>query len=141
VSNNLFPGTEHIFKNVIRLSEDLYEKYEQTNTEDGMTLGELFAFTETPAGQEIEKSTQVLKDYMMTLSFEHVKLLQKIMYLGRDREYDEHLIVPSEIYNDFLRTFGKEGWNTQEDEVIFMIGKGDLAKNLKDGTKILGIQL
>jgi hypothetical protein len=78
---------------------------------------------------------------MMTLSFEHVKLLQKIMYLGRDREYDEHLVVPSDIYNDFLRTFGKQGWDTQEAEVIFMIGKGNLAKYLKDGTKILGIQV
>lgn len=140
VSKNLFLETEHIFKHTINLAEAIDLKQKQAESH-GSSIEEILAFDMTPAGQEIQKATVALYDYLMTLSFEDVKLLQRVMYLGRDREYDEHLIAPMDIYNDFLRTFRKSDWETKDVEAKVLIQKGNLARYLKDGSKILGIQV
>lgn len=140
VSENLFTGTEHIFRDVIFLAENIELKHEQADSH-GSSIGEIIAFDKTPAGQEIEKATVALTNYLLTLSFDNVKMLQRVMYLGRDREYDEHLVAQMDIYNDFLRTFRKSDWETKEVEAKVMVQKGNLARYLKDGAKILSIQL
>ncbi|TWM14753.1 DUF3775 domain-containing protein [Bacillus licheniformis] len=58
--------------------------------------------------QEYTKENDALKKYVDNLSFEDVKVLQTVMYLGRDREYDENL-SSSEIYKEVREDFNMQG--------------------------------
>lgn len=78
-----------------------------------------------------------LEEYLNNLSFDEVKSLQAIMYLGRDRDYDANL-APQQIYNSQFDYFDKTlGWNTKELEINQMVGKMPIAKYLIEAKKIL----
>ena len=80
-----------------------------------------------------------LESYVKNLSFDEVKSLQSIMYLGRDGDYD-HKLTPEQIYKANFEYFDKEvGWNTKPIEINQMVGKGPLAEYLINGKKILGL--
>lgn len=80
-----------------------------------------------------------LDSYLNSLSFEEVKSLQAIMYLGRDKDYDNNL-SPKQIYNSQINYFNKSiGWNTKEIEINQMVEKMPFADYLIEGKKILEI--
>lgn len=80
-----------------------------------------------------------LEDYLESLDFETIKIIQTIMYLGRDKEYDE-LPRPELRYKKLREYFGKSGWSTKEIEINQMVSKMPFSKYLKDGFEILGIK-
>ena len=88
--------------------------------------------------QEYTKENDALKKYVDNLSFEDVKVLQTVMYLGRDREYDENL-SSSEIYKEVREGFDMQGWDSKEIEAHQMTGKIPLDQYLNNGLKILEI--
>ena len=138
-SNDLFIGKEQIFRDVIRLAENWMLRMESSGFEGG-TLLEIHEFRKTPEGQKIDAAHDALSDYFSTLGFDDVKMLQTVMYLGRDKDYDKSL-SPVEIYNDFLGYLGRRGWNSKETETNQILEKGPLARYLISGLKILDVQL
>lgn len=86
------------------------------------------------------EATANLRNFLMDLDFELVKIIQTIMYLGRDKDYDKRK-RPQEIYKAESQYFDREGWNTQEIEVNQIVEKLPLDYYLKDGFKILNIDL
>jgi hypothetical protein len=80
-----------------------------------------------------------LETYLNNLSFDEVKSLQAIMYLGRDKDYDSGL-SPQKIYDSQFEYFDKTlGWNKKDLEVNQMIEKMPLADYLLEGKRILAL--
>lgn len=88
----------------------------------------------------IEKRNK-FKEYLKSLDFEVVKIIQVIMYLGRDEDYDEN-DYPNEIYRKQKENFDEMGWNTKELEINQILSKGpSLYGYLLNGFKILKIDV
>lgn len=80
-----------------------------------------------------------LEAFLNSLSFDDIKSLQAIMYLGRDKDYDNNL-APQQIYNSQYDYFDKTlGWNTKELEINQMVEKMPLATYLIEAKKILNL--
>ncbi|MGE6679436.1 hypothetical protein [Bacillus thuringiensis] len=126
-----------VFKDVINLARDHRIYYEKHSV--GGTPEEIHEFSKTPEGQEIKRRKNLLKNYMDELDFETIKVLQVIMYLGRDREYDKQ-DTPEEIYRKDREYFDSQGWNTQSIETNQMIGKVPFDQYLEIGLEILQIR-
>jgi len=79
-----------------------------------------------------------LEQYLNGLTFDEVKSLQAIMYLGRDKDYDKDS-TPQEIHDSQVEYFDSLGWNTKEIEIDQMIGKVPFADYLINGKTIVGL--
>lgn len=80
-----------------------------------------------------------IENYLKSLTFDEIKSLQSIMYLGRDKDYDRSQ-SPQEIYNAQYDYFDKAlGWNTKELEINQMVEKLPLDQYLADAKIILGL--
>lgn len=77
-----------------------------------------------------------LRAYVKTLDYEMVKIIQIIMYIGRDGSI---LTNPVEIYIIARREFELNGWNRRDIEENQMLNKLPLHDYLENGCKILGI--
>lgn len=133
----LFNGKEQIFRDVIHFAEAREKAYDLTKLENGI-FEKASEFKLSPAEQAAEVS---LKNYMNSLTFEDIKMLQVVMYLGRERDYDKTLSTPLEIYNDYFKYIGGNGWHSKEIEINQMREKMPLADYLKSGLEILNIEL
>lgn len=123
--------------------------------------GESFSFDnpdDIKRAYEEAKLGNPLQDYLMHTDFETVKVVQIVMYIGRDyptqiREYREesydayHVyenITPVEngdgLIDQWMRDIhGVNGWNTQAIEVNQIVQKLPLDEYLNRAFKILGI--
>lgn len=72
------------------------------------------------------------------MSFDDVKMLQCVMYLGRDEDYDPN-DSPEERYDQVRRELDAVGWGSQKNEVRQLAGKGPLGEYLRDGLLALRI--
>lgn len=82
-----------------------------------------------------------LERYLRRLNFEQIKILQCIMYLGRDEDYYE-TETPEERYGKFRAAMDRRGWNDDKDiEMYQMLEKEPLDEYLENGLKILKIDL
>jgi len=88
--------------------------------------------------QEYTKEDVALDNYMDNLDFEDVKVLQTVMYLGRDREYNKDL-SPNEIYKEEREYFDTNGWVSKKVEANQMLEKTPLDQYLVNGLKILKV--
>ncbi|RBP88973.1 uncharacterized protein DUF3775 [Cytobacillus firmus] len=138
MSNQLFQGKEQIFKDVIRLAQTWKNTYESSGFEGG-GFQEIQEFNESPIGQKVKAEKEALESYMASLSFDDIKMLQTIMYLGRDRDYDNDM-TPEEIYNDYLESFNQRGWKTKNIETRQMTQKLPLSDYLNTGLEILNVK-
>jgi hypothetical protein len=130
------------FRRVVKLSRDhriSYEKYSANNT-ISQELQNIK--NEVLSGQKslIWRKEKALEDYLMQLDFEIIKILQTIMYLGRDKDYSNR-DSPKDIYLEQRRYFDNEGWTTKEIEINQMTEKLPLDQYLEEGFKILNIPL
>ncbi|MEK5149031.1 hypothetical protein MKX53_18790 [Psychrobacillus sp. FSL K6-4615] len=139
MTTQLLLGKEQVLKEVITLAQDWRQKYDQANFYGG-SPEEIREFQKTPAAAVIQDAQIKLEDYLSKLSFDDVKMLQTVMYLGRDKDYDSKL-TPNEIYDDYLRYIGGNGWNTKEIEIGQMTEKLPLGEYLTNGLKILDITI
>lgn len=88
-----------------------------------------------------DESDVELKSYLMSLDFEAIKVVQTVMYLGRDKDYNESL-EPRDIYLKERQYFDNHiGWKTKEVEVNQVVEKLPLDEYLEDGFEILSIKL
>ena len=80
---------------------------------------------------------RAIENYLKSLTFDEIKSLQSIMYLGRDKDYDRNQL-PQQIYNSQYDYFDKTlGWNTKELEIDQMVGKLPLDLYLTSAKTIL----
>lgn len=81
-----------------------------------------------------------LTEILMNLELDEVMVLQTIMYLGRDKDYNSNL-TSDEIFLDYKKYIESLGIKTKELEVRQMVEKMPLGKYITDGYAILGIIL
>lgn len=86
------------------------------------------------------KKEQELFNFLNSLDFESVKIIQTIMYIGRDHDYDKTDSYEAR-YEDYRKSLDSNGWNDKEIEVSQIVQKVPLDIYLKDGFDILGINL
>ncbi|SCM88432.1 DUF3775 domain-containing protein [Bacillus mycoides] len=135
----MFKELSGVFEDVIKLARDHRLYYEKQHI--GSTPKDIIEFRETPEGKELARRKKLLNDYLNQLDFEVVKTIQVIMYLGRNRDYDEQ-DLPEEIYRKQRESFDKHiGWNEKRIEINQITQKVPLDQYLENGLNILGVRL
>ena len=81
-----------------------------------------------------------LTEILMALDLDKVMVLQTIMYLGRDKDYNAEL-SPENFFLDYEKYIKSLGVKSKELEVNKMVGKMSLGEYLIEGYRILGIIL
>ncbi|MGV4321239.1 hypothetical protein [Bacillus mojavensis] len=89
-------------------------------------------------GQSYSNEDIELNNFLDRLTFEDIKVLQTVMYLGRDRDYDENM-SSAEIYREQRGYFDNEGWQGKDIEAGQMSEKTPLDRYLINGLEILNI--
>lgn len=132
----MFAELQEIFAKVVNLASERNEEYSRLHPkgdEGIISLSEIEDFKLYPKEEE-------LFDYLSSLDFETVKVIQTIMYLGRDHDYCKE--DSFEIrYNKYRKYHELNGWNEKEVEIMQMVQKMPLDTYLSDGFKILGINI
>ncbi|NYB73868.1 DUF3775 domain-containing protein [Sedimentibacter hydroxybenzoicus DSM 7310] len=131
----MFEEYNEMFRKVIELAEAYYkaectkETYESTIDFDAL--------------EDLKKDIEekALEDYLDKLDYEVIKVLQTIMYIGRDG-IDEKDISPQQIYERAREYFDSRGWHEDKMiEIYLMTEKFPLVNYLKDGFKLLKISI
>ncbi|MFL0197637.1 PIN-like domain-containing protein [Clostridium sp. WILCCON 0269] len=120
---------------------DLHNKYgiAQINSGNAEELERFWEYYKTGKGKLIKEAEKELRDYLHELDFETIKIIQTIMYLGRDGDYNEEDRV-DERYSKFRQDLDELGWSKKDIEINQMVNKIPLDKYLIKGLKILGIE-
>ncbi|WP_252502693.1 DUF3775 domain-containing protein [Sporosarcina sp. Marseille-Q4943] len=137
--NSLFIDKNQIFRDVIRLAETWKNAHDSSGFEGG-SITEMLAFEATSEGRKINELAIELDNYLQSLNYDDIKMLQTVMYLGRDQDYDGSL-HPHLIYKNEFDYFEKHGWVSKEVEINQMTEKLPLADYLKSGLDILKVSL
>lgn len=89
---------------------------------------------------EYNKAEERLTEYIDELSFEDLKFIQAIMYLGRDTSLEEKAnYSATELLKSQIEYLDKNGWTTKEGEADHVQGKMPLDEYLKEGLSIISI--
>lgn len=139
----LFAGKEVMFRKVFTLADDKERTraiLQRDHNYDGGDLEEILGLKSTPEGEKMEEKERLLDDYLMSLPFEDVKMIQTVMYLGRDKDYNSSH-TPRQIYEDYFGTFDAQGWSDKGMEVNQMTDKSPLADYIRDGLAILRVSV
>lgn len=136
----MFDNLKEIFRTTISLAEERHKYYNKYRTKESEVVD---LMKESPKDdndyKEYCNKDKQLDNYLNSLEFEHIKILQTIMYLGRDQDYDSNLI-PEEIYKEQRKCMDSLGWEEKHIEVNQMLKKLPLAEYLKKGCNILNIK-
>lgn len=81
---------------------------------------------------------QQLINYLESLSFEDIKVIQTVMYLGRDTDYEEYETY-KERYENNRKALDSRGWDTKSIEINQIVQKAPLDRYLLNGFRILNI--
>lgn len=129
-------------KKVISLANESREKYrffEHTYFPSGsMGPADFLGYRDSVEYQRYKNLDKALNDYLMNLSFEEIKDLQTLMYLGRDYDVDENKIPASQYFQELRKDFDTR-WKTQKIEVNQMTEKLPLGDYLTTGLKLLNL--
>ncbi|MDF2925900.1 MAG: hypothetical protein K0R57_4814 [Paenibacillaceae bacterium] len=96
------------------------------------------AYLDSPQYMKIETANQILRDYLESLERKEVGMLLTIMYLGKDRNYNEQASY-TERLNSLYSSL--HAGSNKEIEVNMLMEKADLSQYLKEGAKIIGIDV
>lgn len=141
----MFNEFTDIFKDVYLLANKRREDYERyglseiSMNESGMKKYE--EYQQSDNKRIVDASEQELERYLLSLDFELIKIIQSIMYLGRDEDY---YLEDSSEQRYLKKRQALElgmGWNTIKVEINQMVEKVPFDKYLLNGFKILGIQI
>ena len=135
--NNVFKMV-YTLANVKHLDYEKYGLKEFSTSEEG--LEKHINYKNTDNKKIVYVSELALENYLLTLEFETIKIIQSIMYLGRDKKYNKKNKV-EEIYSKGRKCFDENGWNSREVEVNQIAEKVCLDCYLLNGLKILEISI
>jgi len=127
---------KYVFKIIIMLSEERAKCINQDTVGDSVINS-----SEVNENYEYSKYSRLLLDFSESLEYETIKVVQTVMYLRRDKDYNETL-EKDNIY-DAVRKYmdNKIGWSTKGQEIFQMIEKFFWGQYLTDGIKILEIEI
>lgn len=129
----MFEKDIKVCKKVISLAQDVRDEYESNHQKGDAVnlcdnLDELFIVTD---------KEKALHDYLQKQDYEVIKNLMVIMYLGRDRDYNEWQ-SPKEIFKQ-QREFFENDWDEKDVIIDQITSKMQLDKYLRSGLRILEI--
>lgn len=125
-----------IVDDVTKLAKDrrvTYEKYTPSGIVN-LASEEFIEFNKSDEAKLIQAKENKLRAYLESLSFDDVKFVQTLMYIGRDECADEK-ISAVHLYND---KFAAYAWSTKEIEINMMVEKLPLDTYLLKGKEIIG---
>lgn len=133
----MFENLKDVLKDVYLLANERHLE-EQSKYIDGIRV----ANSHMPDIEELKytEKAQKLFDFLNNLDFESVKIIQTIMYIGRDHDYNKTDSYKTR-YAKYRKSLDNNGWSDKEIEVSQIVGKIPLDVYLKDGFDILGIKL
>lgn len=138
----MFEDMTDIFYKVIDLARERRLDYERKHPDELEIINaKQFLEEVIEPGSDLRESLKIkgpLVEYCRTLSFEQIKILQCVMYLGRDRQYNK-TDSPRDIYMARRKYFDRRGWENKDIEMFQMIEKLPLDEYLEAGLKILQI--
>ena len=130
----IFEEYSTILNDVIELAKERRMYDEKYGLKSG-SLVELMEFEETEEGKKLKQYDKDLDEYLQGLDFEAIKIIQTIMYLGRDNDYPN--LCPEQRYKRIREEFDKSGWKSKSIEISQIAEKLPLDKYLKAGIDIL----
>lgn len=133
----MFEDLKEVLNNVYLLANDRRMEEESTYI-DGVKVWDSHIIDIKELGYS--EKEQKLFDFLNNLDFESVKIIQTIMYIGRDHDYKETDNYETR-YEKYRKSLDINGWNNKEIEVSQIVQKVPLDRYLKDGFDILGINL
>lgn len=137
----MFNHLRNVFKDILELADERETRYKERKREPIVSLDELMNQPDMEEDEGLEEINKKLYDYFSELSFENIKIIQTIMYLGRDKDYDKNN-PPELIYQKFREDFDKcSGWSEKNIEISQMIQKIPFNIYLRNGLEILNIKL
>ncbi|MDM5229912.1 DUF3775 domain-containing protein [Lysinibacillus pakistanensis] len=84
------------------------------------------------------EAIQQLENYMYQLTFDEIKFIQTIMYLGRDTKDEERLKYSNrELFESQKRYLERKSWSKRELEADHIIAKTPLDEYLQKGLEIV----
>lgn len=124
-----------IVDDVIELAKEHRETYEKFSPSGTFNLGsgELSEFNKTDEANLIRAKSNKLREYLDSLSFEDVKFVQTLMYIGRDESSNED-ISAAQLYEE---KFASLSWSSKEIEINMILEKLPLDEYLSNGKEII----
>lgn len=136
----MFEDMKKIFRTVVTLAEERNYYYNKSKSKEGDVID---LFKEPPNNdvdyQKYITKQKQLEEYLNSLNFEQIKILQTIMYLGRDKDYNSD-DTPEQIYKNQREYMDDLGWKEKWIEINQIASKAPLDRYLKSGLKILKIK-
>lgn len=144
MSLKIFSEKLSIVNEVIRLAKKKRLEYEkESEATSGQSISDALRQVEesikADTFSEERLNEDALQYYLLSLDFEFIKHLQALMYLGRDRDYEEEESYEAR-YAAVYDSLNKDSWNTKEIEVSQMTQKMPLDLYLTQGLEIVGIR-
>ncbi len=122
-----------VIKELIRLALNREKALTISNQRDKETVINLGDIS-----MELTNEEKELSEFIGRLDFEVIKVIQTVMYIGRDgTKWD----TPYDIYSNERKDMDDRGWNSKEIEANHMESKMPLGSYLINGLGILQIQL
>lgn len=135
----MFDDIKEILRKVYSLARDRRVKYESTYKPSCDICNDAEERLQRYEDRKSGKYEDELEAYLHTLDFETIKVVQTIMYLGRDKDYKE-ITNGEERYKKERESLNKnKGWKTIDIEIDQIAEKMPLDKYLKEGFEIIGI--
>lgn len=134
----MFENMMEVFRKVIALAEEKHKYEEMYGFKDG-SLKSFHEYQKTEDYKLYKEKEKALEEYLLKLDFEQIKILQTIMYLGRDHNYNQN-DTPEQIYKEEREYMDSLGWEDKWREVNKIMEKAPLDMYLKNGLKILKIK-
>lgn len=123
-----------MLNHVIDLAEKRQREYDSEDhsisTSDIEGILKILKSDDNKKFREIEKK---MFEYLMSLSFDDVKFIQTVMYIGRDESFDED-ISAEQLYDE---KFDSLSWQSQKIESNMIIEKMPLADYLRRGIELI----
>jgi predicted RND superfamily exporter protein len=126
----MFNELNEKFKTIILLAKELRECEDKKN---------VFMDLKEPIEDESEvtKKKLDLSNFLNTLDFETIQVIETIMNIGKNKDSLERNNY-TEIYSENRRDMDKRVWSTKDNEILNVVYELELVPYLLNGLKILG---
>lgn len=126
-----------ILNDLINLAKTRREYHDKYSLKSG-SMKELMEYEKTENHQKVKEKKEALENYLNTQDFEDVKIMQVVMYIGRDTE-QSNVKPAAELFEDNYNAFDRNGWNKKSIEVSQMVQKVPLDEYLIKGKELLNL--
>ncbi|WP_033543913.1 hypothetical protein [Planococcus sp. CAU13] len=126
-----------LLSSLINLAETRQEYHDRYSLKSG-SMKELMEYEKTENYQKVKEKKDALENSLNSQDFEDVKIMQVIMYIGRDTA-QSNIKPASQLFEENYDYHEKSGWNKKSIEVSQMVQKVPLAEYLIKGKELLNL--